>query len=84
MNPSTTGTVGAPAAPTPQQIKDTVAQLIGIDADAIADDMNLIALGLKSMHIMQLVNGWRRAGRRVSFKDLAADPTVANWSRQLA
>ncbi|MFJ2899659.1 phosphopantetheine-binding protein [Streptomyces sp. NPDC087218] len=84
MNPPATGTVGAPAAFTPQQIKDTVAQLIGVGADAIADDTNLVALGLKSMHIMQLVNGWRRAGRRVSFKDLATDPTVASWSRQLA
>ncbi|MFD7561067.1 MULTISPECIES: phosphopantetheine-binding protein [unclassified Streptomyces] len=72
------------AAPTADEIRDAVAELIGFHARDIADDANLIALGLKSLHIMQLINGWRRAGLTASFKDLAGEPTVAAWVRQLA
>ncbi|MCX5262420.1 phosphopantetheine-binding protein [Streptomyces sp. NBC_00199] len=74
----------APAAPTTDDIRDAVARTVGVAAEAIADDTNLVAVGLKSLHMMQLINGWRRAGHRVSLKDLAADPTVRAWSRLLS
>ncbi|MFE7579760.1 isochorismatase [Streptomyces sp. CB01249] len=67
-------------APTADEIRQAVAELVGFHARDIADDANLIALGLKSLHIMQLVNVWRRAGLTVSFKELADEPTVAAWA----
>ncbi|MDX3804313.1 phosphopantetheine-binding protein [Streptomyces sp. AK04-3B] len=74
----------ATAPPTTDEIRDAVAQTVGVSAEAIADDTNLVAVGLKSLHMMQLINGWRRAGHRVSLKDLATDPTVGAWSRLLS
>lgn len=74
----------APTAPTTDEIRDAVARTVGVPAEAIADDTNLVAVGLKSLHMMQLINGWRRAGHRVSLKDLATDPTVSGWARLLS
>jgi aryl carrier-like protein len=71
-------------ATTRQEIREAVATVLGLPADTVADDANLVQLGLKSLHLMQLINGWRRAGHTVKFRDFAADPTVGAWSGRLA
>ncbi|GIQ70288.1 hypothetical protein XYCOK13_31120 [Xylanibacillus composti] len=43
------------------------------------DDQNLIELGLDSLHMMRLVNDWRRAGAAVSFAELIASPRFGDW-----
>ncbi|QTD43582.1 condensation domain-containing protein [Ottowia testudinis] len=47
------------------------------------DDDNLIELGLDSLHIMRLVNLWRRAGATVTFAQLIERPTLRNWRGML-
>ncbi|MDX3580033.1 phosphopantetheine-binding protein [Streptomyces sp. FL07-04A] len=84
MTRPVTDDTAAPAPPTADEIRHAVAQIVGVPAQAVADDTNLVAVGLKSLHMMQLINGWRRAGHRVRLKDLAADPTVRGWSRLLS
>ncbi|MEV5985177.1 phosphopantetheine-binding protein [Streptomyces sp. NPDC052051] len=68
---------------TRESLRETVAGLLNISAADIADDANLAQLGLKSLHLMQLVNEWRRAGRTVGFRDLSAEPTIEAWAKYL-
>ncbi|MFG2006869.1 phosphopantetheine-binding protein [Spirillospora sp. NPDC048911] len=64
-------------------LRETVAQIIGTDPGAIADDANLIVLGLGSLEMMRLVTRWRRQGIDADFTELAAEPTVAAWTAHL-
>ncbi|MGW7261794.1 phosphopantetheine-binding protein [Streptomyces sp. NPDC054834] len=66
-----------------QEIREAVAAVIGVPAGQLADDANLVQHGLKSLHLMQLINGWRRAGHTVKFGELAATPTIEAWSARL-
>nr|WP_198015488.1 non-ribosomal peptide synthetase [Marichromatium purpuratum] len=43
------------------------------------EDDNLIELGLDSLHVMRLVDGWRKAGVSVTFARLMENPTLASW-----
>lgn len=43
------------------------------------DDQNLIELGLDSLHMMRLVNHWRRAGSTITFAELIAAPRLSDW-----
>ncbi|OIJ86736.1 phosphopantetheine-binding protein [Streptomyces colonosanans] len=62
-------------------LRDAVAAMIGTEPDAIAPDANLIHVGLGSLEMMRLVNQWRRNGLPVSFRELAAEPTLEAWQR---
>ncbi|HEY0469115.1 MAG TPA: condensation domain-containing protein, partial [Polyangiaceae bacterium] len=68
----------------PRDLRQTVASLLGLNADAILDDSNLIELGLDSITLMRLAGGLRRAGVGVDFAELAADPRVSAWEALLA
>lgn len=57
--------------------------LVPFLGDEIADNDNLIELGLDSMHIMQLVNHYRANGRAVTFTQLVETPTLADWQKLL-
>ncbi|MBB1252316.1 phosphopantetheine-binding protein [Streptomyces alkaliterrae] len=84
MNDSTEQTRAAGGPPvTGDQLRATLAGLIGISPDEIEDDANLIHLGLQSLQVMRLATRWRRAGLEVSFGDLAADPTFAAWNDRI-
>lgn len=67
--------------PTVEELRETVAGLVGTEPDAIPLDANLNELGVDSLGMMRLANRWRRVGVRVSFRELAADPTLAAWQR---
>ncbi|WP_333767825.1 phosphopantetheine-binding protein [Streptomyces sp. IBSBF 2435] len=62
-------------------LREAVAAKIGTEPGAIAPDANLVLLGLGSLEMMQLVNRWRRDGLPVSFRELAAEPTLDAWQR---
>ncbi|MFD5751122.1 phosphopantetheine-binding protein [Streptomyces sp. NPDC127033] len=64
-------------------IRAAVAALIGIEADRIPDDANLVRLGLSSLDMMRLSGRWRRGGFPVKFECLVADPTVGGWLRHI-
>ncbi|MFI2282107.1 amino acid adenylation domain-containing protein [Nocardia beijingensis] len=61
------------------EIRAAVAEQIGLTAGEIADDDDLIQLGLDSIRTMKLAGGWRKRGADVNFAQLAAHPTVAAW-----
>jgi aryl carrier-like protein len=62
-------------------LREAVAGIIGVEPEAITHDANLVHLGIDSLGIMRLVNLWRRAGIRVSSRELTANPTLAAWQR---
>ncbi|MFI6171260.1 amino acid adenylation domain-containing protein [Nocardia sp. NPDC051052] len=64
-------------------IRAVIADHLGVPADSIDDDADLIQLGLDSIRTMKLAGGWRKRGIDVNFAQLAAAPTVAAWARLL-
>lgn len=53
--------------------------------DNIADDDNLIDLGLDSMRAMNLALAWEEAGIGLDFADITEAPTIAElWERAQA
>lgn len=67
-----------------EALREALADLIGIPPQEIADDANLIKLGLESLHMMRLLTRAQRSGAALTFRDLAAEPTCSAWSRLMA
>lgn len=65
-------------------IRAMVSDLIGVASQEISDDRDLITLGLDSIRMMTLAGGWRKRGSRVTFAQLAADPSIESWHALLA
>jgi mycobactin phenyloxazoline synthetase len=61
------------------EIRATIAAQLGCPAADVADDDDLIQLGLNSIRMMALAGGWRKRGSDITFAELAASPTVASW-----
>ncbi|WP_054815843.1 non-ribosomal peptide synthetase [Nocardia arizonensis] len=68
---------------TRDEIRAAVAAQLGIEAGAVADDDDLIQVGLDSIRTMRLAGGWRKRGVDIDFARLAAEPSVAAWHRLL-
>ena len=66
------------------EIRATIAAEIGSPVDGIADDDDLIRMGLNSIRMMALAGRWRMGGARITFAELAAHPTVASWHELLS
>ncbi|MDP7723867.1 amino acid adenylation domain-containing protein [Mycobacterium sp. TY814] len=66
------------------EIKATIAAQLGCSADEVADDDDLIQLGLNSIRMMAMAGGWRKRGAAVTFAELAANPTVGAWHALLS
>lgn len=60
-------------------VRDEVAELLGVSADDVDPNADLIASGLDSIRMMSLSGRWRKQGINVGFAALAANPTVAAW-----
>jgi aryl carrier-like protein len=75
-------TAGEPL--TRDDLRGMIAAMVGLEPDAVADDANLLRLGVDSLGIMRLVNRLRRAGVRVSYRDISAEPTLTSLGRHLA
>jgi bifunctional isochorismate lyase/aryl carrier protein len=56
-----------------------VAQVLEVPAETLDPHENLLDAGLDSIRIMSLLERWKRAGARLSFVDLAGQPTLAGW-----
>ena len=67
-----------------QTIRQEVAELLGVSADAVDTDADLIGQGLDSIRMMTLSGRWRQRGRNVDFATLAANPTVLAWAELVA
>ncbi|HEY9313484.1 amino acid adenylation domain-containing protein [Williamsia sp.] len=64
---------------TEQEVRETVAEKLGIPTDSIDNQVNLISMGLDSVTMMKLSGQWRRRGTNVKFATLAQEPTLAAW-----
>jgi yersiniabactin nonribosomal peptide synthetase len=64
-------------------LRESVATMLDVDAASIDDEANLSALGIDSLRMIRLANRFRRAGLRVSYGQLVSDPTLAAWKRCL-
>lgn len=65
--------------PTEQELRATLAPVLGLPQDAVEPDANLVVLGLSSLEIMRLVSRWRKQRIPVEFEALVAAPTLAGW-----
>ncbi|UXY19857.1 phosphopantetheine-binding protein [Streptomyces cynarae] len=63
------------------EVRAAVAELLGTAPQEVPGDARLVDLGLTSLQVMRLGSRWRRAGIRVKYQDLAAEPTVNAWAR---
>ncbi|NUP26771.1 MAG: amino acid adenylation domain-containing protein [Nocardia sp.] len=66
------------------EVRAAVAEQLGVAADDITADMDLIQLGLDSIRTMKLAGRWRKRGHDINFAELVAAPTVTDWYRLLA
>ncbi|MEH6420593.1 amino acid adenylation domain-containing protein [Pseudomonas sp. CGJS7] len=66
------------------QLRDQLAQLLDLPVSDIAQDRNLIELGMDSITMMRLAGQWRRQGIAVSFAELAEQPSLAAWQSLIA
>lgn len=64
-------------------VRSAVVELMGLEPSALADDTNLLELGVDSIKLMALASRWQRHGVEVPFGDMAENPTVAAWSKLL-
>ncbi len=56
------------------QIKEKLSEKVDFSGK-----QNLVELGLSSLQIMRLVNGWRKQGIGVQFGEVMEKPTLENW-----
>lgn len=66
-----------------ERLRLAIASITGLQPNDIADDDNLLLLGVDSMGIMRLVNMWRKEGIRVSSRELVAEPTLVAWQQHI-
>ncbi|WDF35891.1 amino acid adenylation domain-containing protein [Streptomyces sp. T12] len=64
--------------PTADELLRSVTDTFGSEA-APSEDDSLIAWGLDSITLMKIAGGWRKQGVRVSFAELAKEPTLRAW-----
>lgn len=74
----------AVAGTTAETVRVEVAELLGIAAESLDPNADLIASGLDSIRMMSLSGRWRKQGIEVGFAALAANPTVAAWQDLVA
>jgi yersiniabactin nonribosomal peptide synthetase len=59
-------------------IREQVAAALGEPGRLPADDVHLLELGLDSLQLMRLVDGWQ-AGAEVSFARVMESPPLVDW-----
>ncbi|MGH3241709.1 MAG: phosphopantetheine-binding protein [Spirillospora sp.] len=64
---------------TPDRVRADVADVLGLDPGAVADDLQLTDQGMDSIRLMTLVERWRADGADIDLVDLAERPTIAQW-----
>src|ERR1700761_6460484 len=63
--------------------KSDIRAIIAAELDCpvadVDDHDDLIQMGLNSIRMMALAGGWRKRGAKITFAELAANPTVDSW-----
>lgn len=62
-----------------QMLFEQMTTLLQLQPDDLQMDDDLLLMGLDSIRLMTLVEGWRRGGLTIEFNDLAERPTLREW-----
>ncbi|WP_280418108.1 non-ribosomal peptide synthetase [Nocardia carnea] len=65
------------------RLRREVSTLTGVPVEDLAEDADLLGLGLDSVTVMRLSGLMRKAGNRVEFRDLVRNPTLRSWRKLL-
>ncbi|MFA1029137.1 bactin non-ribosomal peptide synthetase [Pseudomonas syringae pv. helianthi] len=72
-----------PEAFDPALLAEEIARQLRLSPELLAEDANLLKLGMDSMHLMAWLNRFRRQGFKVTLKDLYDQPTLHGWQQLL-
>ncbi|MCI3242925.1 amino acid adenylation domain-containing protein [Streptomyces spinosisporus] len=70
--------------PTPDELLRAVTDALPAQDAPPGEDDSLISWGLDSITLMKIAGGWRKQGVKVSFAELAKEPTLSAWRELLA
>jgi len=62
-----------------ESMRADIARILHEDPADIADDDNLMDLGLDSMRTMTLASRWRDEGAAIEFSEMAFNATLKYW-----
>ncbi|MCD2197602.1 phosphopantetheine-binding protein [Actinomycetospora endophytica] len=62
------------------RLRGDVARLLDREADAVGDEEDLTDLGLDSIRLMSLLQGWSGPGVELDFVDFVQDPRLGRWA----
>jgi aryl carrier-like protein len=71
--------VGTAIPASAQELRQSVADALGIDVAEVHDGEDLVELGLDSVTAMSLVGRWRRAGLDATAAEFIERPTIEAW-----
>ena len=60
-------------------MREDIAAILGESPDSLADDTDLLGVGLDSIGVMRLAGQWRRRGVTLGFAELIEGRTLADW-----
>lgn len=64
-------------------IQYDVAKILQVPLSEVDTDENLMYLGLDSIHLMTLLDDWRKRGAHITFLDLAEKTTIQEWWKMI-
>ncbi|MBI1205756.1 MAG: phosphopantetheine-binding protein [Azospirillum sp.] len=66
------------------RMREDLAKILDLPSEAIAEDEDLIDLGLDSIRAMILVQRWQDQGARFDVSEFIARPTLRHWWQVVA
>ncbi|MFI9531895.1 phosphopantetheine-binding protein [Nocardia fusca] len=66
-----------------QRVIDDLAEVLFVEPAELTADTDLADLGLDSLRLTTLVEGWRDTGARIGFAELAEEPVLGAWFTRL-
>lgn len=71
--------MATPSTSTATLLRQSLSDALGLPADQVPLEANLIEWGLDSVTLIRLAGQWRRQGLAARFADLVADPRLCTW-----
>ena len=71
--------MATPSTSTAILLRQSLSDALGLPADQVPLEANLIEWGLDSVTLIRLAGQWRRQGLAARFADLVADPRLCAW-----
>lgn len=75
--------MATPSTSTATLLRQSLSQALGLPAEQIPLEANLIEWGLDSVTLIRLAGQWQRQGLPARFADLIADPRLSAWLARL-